>query len=73
MIDRHNQHLMKIVRAALAEVAALPLEQAVRRLVAAAIEALAHTAVLYHPEAPSDQAVGALVDETTRRVVGYLQ
>jgi AcrR family transcriptional regulator len=39
VIDRHNQDLMEVVRAALAGVAALPLEQAVRRLVAVAIEA----------------------------------
>lgn len=37
--DRHQQELMKLVRRALAQVAALPLEQAVRRIVAVAIEA----------------------------------
>ncbi len=137
VIDRHNQDLMKVVRGAFAEVAALPVEPAVRRLVAVAIEAhridprlhrvlaeqiprtgrlenveafnreahalfkaylirhsdelravdlelaafmcvtsieaLAHTAVLYHSDGLSDHAVGALVDETTRLVVGYLQ
>lgn len=36
--QRHNQDLMRVVRTALADVAALPLEQAVRRLVAAAID-----------------------------------
>jgi AcrR family transcriptional regulator len=37
--QRHTQALMQVVRAALADVAALPMEQAVRRLVAAAIDA----------------------------------
>ncbi|MCI4568903.1 TetR/AcrR family transcriptional regulator [Lysobacter sp. CFH 32150] len=37
------------------------------------IEAVAHTAVLHHPEMLSNEAVGKLVDETTRMVVGYLQ
>ncbi len=39
VIDRHNQQRMHVVRDALAEVAALPVEQAVRRLVTIAIEA----------------------------------
>ena len=39
VIDRHNQQRMQVVRDALAEVAALPVEKAVRRLVAIAIEA----------------------------------
>lgn len=137
VIDRHNQDLMTVVRGAFAEIARLPVEKAVRRLVAVAIEAhridprlhrvlaeqiprtgrmenvesfnreahalfktylrdhidelravdlelatfmcvtsieaLAHTAVLHHSEILSDEAVGALVDETTRLVVGYLQ
>lgn len=37
------------------------------------IEALAHTAVLHRSEKLSDEAVGTLVDEATRLVVGYLQ
>src|SRR5262249_30571023 len=37
VIDRHNQDLMQLVRGALAKVAALPLEQAVRKIVAVAI------------------------------------
>lgn len=137
VIDRHNQDLMTVVRRAFSEVAGLPVEKAVRRLVAVAIEAhridprlhrvlaeqiprtgrlenvesfnreahalfksylkahsdelravdlelaafmcvtsieaLAHTAVLHHAETLSDEAVGTLVDETTRLVVGYLQ
>src|SRR5690348_2552303 len=39
VIDRHNRQLMHVVRGALAEIAALPIETAVRRLVAVAIEA----------------------------------
>ena len=39
VIDRHNQELMQVVRGTLAEVAALPIEQAVRKLVAVAIKA----------------------------------
>lgn len=39
VIDRHNRDVMRVVRDALAEVASQPLEKAVRRLVAVAIEA----------------------------------
>jgi AcrR family transcriptional regulator len=39
VMERHNKELMKVVRGALAEVATLPTEQAVRKLVATAIEA----------------------------------
>jgi AcrR family transcriptional regulator len=39
VIDRHNREIMQVVRGALAEVASQPIEKAVRRLVAAAIEA----------------------------------
>jgi AcrR family transcriptional regulator len=39
VIHRHNQELRQVVSAALAEVAALPIEQAVRKLVAVAIDA----------------------------------
>ena len=137
VIDHHNQQRMQMVRDALAEVAALPVEKAVRKLVAmaieahridpklhrilaeqiprtgrlkhieafnreyyvlvrayfeahsdelrtvdlglaafvcvTAIEALAHTAVLHRSDMLSDEAVGTLVDEVTRLVVGYLR
>lgn len=137
VIERHNRELMQVVRGALAEVAAQPIEKAVRRLVAAAIdahrvdprlhrvlaeqlprtgrlenvetfnreayalfkgylegrrdelrvvdvglaafvcvtsiEALTHTAVLHRSDMLGDEAVGTLVDEATRLVVGYLQ
>jgi AcrR family transcriptional regulator len=39
VIDRHNQDIIRVVRAALAEVTSQPVETAVRRLVAVAIEA----------------------------------
>ena len=39
VIDRHNQAIMQVVRGALAEVLAQPVADAVRRLVAVAIEA----------------------------------
>src|SRR5215470_8848621 len=137
VIGRHNQNIMQVVRAALTEVAAQPIEHAVRKMVATAIEAhridpklhrvlaeqiprtgrlkhieafnrenyvllrayleahsnelrtvdlglaafvcvtaieaLAHTAVLHRSEMLPDEAVGTLVDEATRLVVGYLQ
>jgi AcrR family transcriptional regulator len=137
VIERHNRDLLKVVRDALAEVEAQPVDQAVRRLVAAAIEAhrvdpklhrvlaeqtprtgalanveafngeaydlfraylerhrdelrvvdldlaafvcvtsieaLTHNAVLHRSEILSNEAVGTLVDEATRLVVGYLQ
>jgi AcrR family transcriptional regulator len=39
VIDRHNREIMAIVRAAIAEVADMPIEKAVRRLVTVAIDA----------------------------------
>jgi len=39
VMERHNRSLMQVVREALAEVAALPMQQAARKLVAAAIKA----------------------------------
>ncbi len=39
VIERHHQEIMQVVHGALKEVAALPLERAVRKLVATAIEA----------------------------------
>jgi len=39
VIDRHNEEIMGIVRATLTEVTDMPIEKAVRRLVAVAIEA----------------------------------
>ncbi|MBR0775939.1 TetR family transcriptional regulator [Bradyrhizobium diazoefficiens] len=39
VIDRHNREIMQVVRTTLAEVAGMPLDKAVRRLVTVAIEA----------------------------------
>jgi AcrR family transcriptional regulator len=39
VIDRHNEKVMRVVRAALVDVASRPVNEAVRRLVAVAIEA----------------------------------
>lgn len=39
VIDRHNRETMKIVRRALVEIASLPMERAVRRLVTVAVHA----------------------------------
>jgi AcrR family transcriptional regulator len=39
VIDRHQQEIMQVARGALAEIASLPIEKAVRRIVAVAIEA----------------------------------
>jgi AcrR family transcriptional regulator len=39
VMERHNQELMQVVRGTLTEVASLPMERAVRRLVAVAIQA----------------------------------
>src|SRR3984885_14751900 len=39
VIERHQQEIMQTVRGELAEIVALPLEQGVRRLVAAAVKA----------------------------------
>ncbi len=39
VMDRHNQELMHVVRGALAEIAALPIKQAVRKVVAVAVKA----------------------------------
>ena len=137
VIDRHNQDVMRVVRRALAEVVSHPVEAAVRRIVAvaiqahridprlhrvlaeqiprtgrlkdieafnreahalflayleghrdelrvsdlrlaaclcaSAIEAVSHNAVLHRDEALTAEAIEALVDETTRLVVGYLR
>lgn len=136
VIDRHNEEIMGIVRATLTELADMPIEKAVRRLVTvaidahrinpklhrvlaeqipragkldveafnrevhtlvrayldghrkeirkidldiatficvSAIEAVAHNIVLNQAETLPEKTVKALVDETTRMVVGYLR
>jgi AcrR family transcriptional regulator len=137
VVERHNREIMRIVRGALAEIGSLSIEEAVRTLVAVAIqghrvdpklhcvlaeqiprtgglenveavnreahaafrdylesrkdelavadvglaafvcatsiEALAHNAVLHRADMSSVEAVDALIDETTRLIVGYLK
>jgi len=60
VIERHNQDLMTVVRDALAEVEALPLEQGARKLVAAAIEAHRVDPDLHRVLAEQTPRVGAL-------------
>jgi AcrR family transcriptional regulator len=60
VIERHNQDLMKVVRDALAEVEAQPLEQGARKLVAAAIEAHRVDPDLHRVLAEQTPRVGAL-------------
>lgn len=62
VIARHNQELLKVVRDALAEVAAQPIEVGVRRLVAAAIEAHRVDPRLHRVLAEQTPRVGALED-----------
>lgn len=136
VVERHNHDIMQIVGEVLAEMDSLPLEEAVRRLVAVAIEAhrvspelhrvlteqiprigplehvetanraahavfraylesrrdelgvadvklaafvcatsieaLAHNAVLHHPDLSSEDATRALIDHSVRLILGYL-
>ena len=62
VIDRHNRQLMRIVRDALAEVASAPVETAVRRLVAAAIDAHRHDPKLHKVLAEQIPRTGRLKD-----------
>ena len=136
VMDRHQQELLQVVRGVLPQVAALPLQQALRKLVSlgieahqvdpklhrvlaeqiprtgrlrdmetfnrqnyalfrtwlegrrdeiraldldvaafvcvTSIEAVTHRAVLHHSETFPEDAIEALIDETTRLVVRYL-
>ena len=47
VIERHDQDLMRVVRGTLAEAAELPLKQAVRRIVLAAVKAHGHDPKLH--------------------------
>lgn len=62
VIERHNQDLMKVVRHALAEIAEQPIEQAVRKLVAAAIEAHRVDPKLHRVLAEQTPRTGALAN-----------
>ena len=79
VIDRHNQELMQIVRVALAEVAALPVEKAVRRLVAVAIDAHRANPKLHQalteqiPRVGRAERIGAFNRETLALLRNYLE
>jgi AcrR family transcriptional regulator len=60
VIERHNADLMRVVRDALAEVEAQPLEPATRRLVAAAVEAHRVDPKLHRVLAEQTPRTGAL-------------
>ncbi len=78
VIDRHNQDLMKVVRGALAEVAAEPIDRAARKLVTAAIEAhrvdprLHRVLAEQTPHVGVSENVGALSRETFDLFKAYL-
>ncbi|HEX2889412.1 TetR/AcrR family transcriptional regulator [Vineibacter terrae] len=79
VVDRHHQELMQIIRDALAEVAALPLEDAVRRLVTVAIEAhridprLHRVVAEQIPRTGRLENVGAFNQETFALFKSYLE
>jgi AcrR family transcriptional regulator len=60
VIDRHNRDLMQVVRVALTEVAALPIEKAMRRLVTVAIDAHRIDPRLHHVLAEQIPRTGRL-------------
>lgn len=79
VIERHNRDLMAIVRQALADVEAQPLETGARRLIAAAIEAHRLDPKLHRVLAEQTPRTGALVNveafnsETYGLFRGYLE
>ncbi|MFB6419654.1 MULTISPECIES: TetR/AcrR family transcriptional regulator [Bradyrhizobium] len=79
VIERHNDEIMKVVRAAFVEVADMPIDKAVRRLVTVAIEAHHIDPDLHRILAEQIPRIGQLRDvEATNREVhalvrGYLE
>ena len=71
VIAHHNHKLMRVVRNALAEVAALPIEVGARRLVAAAVEAHRVDPKLHRVLAEQVPRVGALEDVEAFNREGY--
>jgi AcrR family transcriptional regulator len=65
VIDRHNQDIMQVVRGAAAQVAAQPVDKAVRRLVAVAIEAHRVNPKLHRVLAEQLPRTGRLADVET--------
>ncbi|MFK4507093.1 TetR/AcrR family transcriptional regulator [Bradyrhizobium daqingense] len=73
VIDRHNDEIMTVVRAAFAEVADMPIEKAVRRLVTVAIEAHHIDPDLHRVLAEQIPRIGQLKDvEASNREVHAL-
>jgi AcrR family transcriptional regulator len=62
VIERHSQDLMRVVRGALSEVSSQPIEQGVRKLIAAAIQAHRVDPKLHRVLAEQIPRVGALED-----------
>jgi AcrR family transcriptional regulator len=62
VMERHNRELMQVVRGALAQVAALPVEQAVPKLVVAAIKAHRIDPKLHRVLAEQTPRTGRLAD-----------
>jgi AcrR family transcriptional regulator len=79
VIERHNRDLMQVVRSSLAEAEAQPVEQALRRLVGAAIEAHRVDPKLHRvlaeqtPRIGASENVGALGRETYGLFREYLE
>lgn len=79
VIERHRRDLMTVARGALAEVSALPLDDAIRRLVAVAVEAHRLDPKLHRVLAEQTPRTGALADvevfdrDNYRLFRGYLE
>jgi AcrR family transcriptional regulator len=65
VIDHHNQEIMQVVRDAMAEITSQPIKKAVRRLVAAAIEAHRVDPKLHRVLAEQIPRTGRLANEET--------
>jgi AcrR family transcriptional regulator len=65
VIDRHNQEIMQVVRGELAEAMSLPVEQAVRKIIAVAIKAHRVDPRLHRALAEQIPRVGKLADLET--------
>jgi AcrR family transcriptional regulator len=73
VIDRHQRELMAVARGALAEIEALPIKQAVRRVVAIAIEAHRVDPKLHRVLAEQLPRTGKLADAELFKQENYVQ
>jgi AcrR family transcriptional regulator len=71
LIDRHNEEVMRIVQGELAEAATLPMEQAVRKLVAVAVKAHRIDPKLHRVLAEQIPRVGRLENVATFNQQNY--